>query len=371
MSDNVATRILVLDDNPGRHSLIKSDETTEFRVLHPLDLEAADLEGVHLVCVDEYFDEEWAANVLSLVGDRPALQNHDGLAVAASLRSNARIAHESGQLGFAVALFTAELEKLAGDAAGPRQESLTASIHDLEWIFAFNDGPAPLRDRFVELAEASRGIARVFANSTGDSWLGLDTQPWGDLARAQIDDCRPPEHALGRSTGGLSYLRWFAQRILPYPTFLLDSYYAANLLGIEVSAFELPQVQDHLDRNLARYDGALSSALLGRRWWRAALQTLLQEIGSSQWDSASERAQAVSAAVGVPLTPLQSVNPVVTYDALGRMVQIDGEASESVRVQMDGWPVYADEAWASLVDVRTDLSLRALVAHDDLGRIDG
>ncbi|MFK3671494.1 hypothetical protein ACI2IX_15105 [Leifsonia aquatica] len=370
MSDNTVTRVLILDDNPGRHSLVRSNESTSFRILHPLELEAADLEDIHLVCVDEYFDREWAADVFSLVGDRPALQNHDGLAVAAALRSSARVAAQGGQPGFAVALFTAELDKLAGDAAGPRQEPLTASIHDLEWIFTFDGGPSPLQDRFVELAEAVRSIARVFANQAGDSWLGLDTQAWGDLARAQIDDCRPPEHALGRSTGGLSYLRWFAQRILPYPTFLLDSSYAALLLGIEVAAFEGAEVQALVEQYDARYRGALSKSFLGTRWWRAALQTLLQDIGTSQWDSPAEKALAVGNAAGVDLVPLRSKNPVITYNTTGDVVEVDGEANDSVRVQMDGWPVYADEAWARLSDVRADASLRALVAHDDLERID-
>jgi hypothetical protein len=368
--DTEVNRVLILDDTPGRHTLLPTSGDTVFTIRHPLDLDAADLIGIDLVCVDEYLGDEWALEVNNLVGGLPTLMNNDGLAVAAALRSRARLAAQDGESGFAVALFTAELDKLAQGTPRSRQEPLTASLHDLEWVFRFEDGPAPLGDRISELAAATRSLASIDVATSGDAWLGLRSQPWADLARAQVDDCRPPEHALARSTSGRSYLRWLAQRILPYPAFLLDDAYAASLLGIDVDSFRSPAIQEFLAQYEAQYRGALASSFLGIRWWRAALQHLLQGIGSSQWDTSEEKARSLALAADATVVPLRADNPVITYDVIGEVAQIGAEAEKSVRVQMDGWPVYADEAWAGLDDARADPALRSLVAHDDLGRLE-
>lgn len=368
--DTAVNRVLILDDNPGRHSLLPPSTDTIFIIRHPLDLDTSDLAGIDLVCVDEYLGDEWALEVNNLVGGLPTLMNNDGLAVAAALRSRARLATQDGESGFAVALFTAELDKLAQGTPRSRQEPLTASLHDLEWVFRFEDGPAPLGNRISELAAASRSVANIDVATSGDAWLGLRAQTWADLARAQIDDCRPPEHALARSTSGRSYLRWLAQRILPYPAFLLDDAYAASLLGIDIESFRSSAIQGLLAKYEAQYRGALADSFLGVRWWRAALQHLLQDIGSSQWATSEEKAQSLAITADTKVVALIAENPVITYDAIGEVSQIGAEAEKSVRVQMDGWPVYADEAWAGLDEARSDPALRSLVAHDDLHRLE-
>lgn len=370
MIDTTLNRVLILDDNPERHNLISRPDGVTFTIRHPIDLDASDLDGIDLVCVDEYLGEDWALEVSKRVGDLPALMNNDGLAVAAALRSRARLAALGGEAGFAVALFTAELDKLASGMPLDRQEPLTASLHDLEWVFRFESGPAPLGDRISSLAAATRDLANLDSAGSRYAWLGLRDQAWTDLARAQIDDCRPPEHALAKSTFGRSYLRWFAQRILPYPTFLLDDTYASILLGISLDSFRSNGVQGLLATHHVRYTGALADSFLGDRWWRAALQHLLQDLGSSQWASSQEKAQAIAASANVSVEPLDAETAIVTYNSAGGVDAIGAEAEESVRIQMDGWPTYADEAWADLEQVRSDPALRSLVAHDDLGRLE-
>lgn len=362
------SRVLIVDDTPERHTLLPRGDVT-FEVLHPLEVDDSSLVGVDLICVDEYLGREWAAEIQQRVGDLPALHNADGLAVAAALRSRARLADRVGESGFAVALFTAELDKLSEDLPRTRQEQLTASLHDLEWVFRFEGGPAGFGSRVEELARASRSITGIDVATKGDVWLGVPQAPWSDLARAQIDDCRPPQSSLARSTSGRSYLRWFAQRILPYPTFLVDDVYAAHSLGLEVASFREAGVQRLLESHRARYEGPLGESFLGTRWWRAALQQLLTEAGTSLWDEPREKAEALSNAVGAELKALQAVNPVVCYGPDGEIVATDAEASDCVRVQLDGWPLYADEAWVRLDVARTDPAVRALVAHDDLSRL--
>lgn len=362
------SRVLIVDDTPERHILLPHGDVN-FQVLHPLEVDDSSLVGVDLICVDEYLGSEWATEIQQRVGDLPALHNADGLAVAAALRSRARLADRSGELGFAVALFTAELDKLSENIPRARQEQLTASLHDLEWVFRFESGPAGFGSRVEELAYASRSITGIDVAAKGDAWLGLAQEPWADLARAQIDDCRPPQSSLARSTSGRSYLRWFAQRVLPYPTFLLDDVYAAHLLGLEAASFRAEPVQRLLEHHHARYGGPLGAKFLGTRWWRAALQHVLTEVGTSLWEEPSEKAEALSQAVGVELRALEATNPVVCYGSDGNIIATDAEASDCVRVQLDGWPLYADEVWVRLDVARTDPAVRALVAHDDLSRL--
>ncbi|MDF1489999.1 hypothetical protein [Tessaracoccus caeni] len=361
-------RILVIDDTPGRHTLLSQGDA-KFRVLHPLDVDDFSLEGIDLICVDEYLGQDWAAKIQGLVSDLPALHNSDGLAVAAALRSRARLADRSGAPGFAVALFTADLGRLSEGLPESRQEPLTASMHDLEWVFRFEGGPAGFGDRVEELASAARSITGIDVAANGHSWLGLGARAWADLARAQIDDCRPPQSALAKSTSGRSYLRWLAQRVLPYPTFVLDEEYAANLMGIEVAAFRSDAVQTLLASQQAKYSGPLRKSFLGRRWWRAALQHILEEAGVSAWDAPHEKAEALSRFIGSAVAPLDAVNPVVCYGPSGDVVAIDAEAEDCVRIQLDGWPLFADEAWAQLDVARTVPEVRALVAHDDVARL--
>jgi hypothetical protein len=361
-------RVLIIDDTPRRHALLPQGDV-KFRILEPAEVDDSSLDGIDLVCVDEYLGDDWAATIEARVHDLPALKNGDGLSVAAALRSRARLADRAGEPGFAVALFTAELDKLSEDLPKPRQEPLTASMHDLEWVFRFESGPADFGDRVSELARASRSIIGINVSENGDSWLGLGDEAWADLARAQIDDCRPPQNALAQSTSGRSYLRWLAQRVIPYPTFLIDDVYAANLMGIDVATFGSDAVQTLLAAESAQYDGPLSTSFLGRRWWRAALHHFLDEAGSSAWDEPNEKAAALSKTLNSPVEPLNAANPVVCYGPSGDVEALDTEASECVRIQFDGWPLYADEAWARVEVARTVPEVRALVAHDDLSRL--
>lgn len=366
--ESTEARVLIIDDTPERHTLLPQG-VVRFRVLHPVDVDDSSLDGIDLICVDEYLGEDWASTIEQRVRDLPALQNSDGLAVAAALRSRARLADRTGEPGFAVALFTAELGKLSEDLPEARQEPLTASMHDLEWVFRFESGPAAFGDRVTELADASRSIIGVDVAENGDSWLGLGNEAWADLARAQIDDCRPPQSALAQSTSGRSYLRWLAQRVIPYPTFLLDDVYAANLMGIDLDTFGSDAVQTLLASQNAQYDGPLRESFLGRRWWRAALQRILEQAEASAWDEPQQKADALSRVIGSAISPLDAVEPVVCYGTSGEVIAIDAEASDCVRVQFDGWPLYADEAWVKADMARNVPEIRALVAHDDLPRL--
>lgn len=354
-------RILLIDDDPDRHDGIHRTLTgiADVSVAHPVDVTAALLEAADLVSVDEYFqDDRWISFARDSAESLPAaLQIRDGLAVAAAIRSQARAVSRP----LAITLHTGAIRDLAGGLPAQNRESLVAAQHDLEWVFEF--GAAHFGRRLADVAAAARSLTRdahVVADDFGASWLALPDRSWTSTARVQLEDCRPPAHSLARDSDGLSYLRWFTHRVLPYPTFLLSADHAANLLGIDRRSFEL---LEELLRP-ARYVGPMAS-FLGKRWWRAGLQQYLVDCDVFQWDSAPERASALADAFDRPLVALTHDEPVVSYDKDGRVVSIDANPEEAVRLQQDGWPVWADDPWASIEDVNQDDELRQLVAQVD------
>lgn len=365
-------RILLVDDEPSRHALALDATDSEVTVRHPLDLRAEDLNLVDLVCVDEYLGDEWTAHVRLRSEGLVAMESLDGMSVAAALSGRVRLGVDERDY-YAVAMYTADLAKLSGALPEPHREPLTASQHDLEWVFDFRSGTLSLLPRLIEVAAAARSARDVASNAIAIEcvrWLQLPDREWADTSRAQVDDCRPPWHELSEDTDGRSYLRWLAQRILPYPTFLLDASYSANLLGITSESFEALCQSKAFQADQPLYTGPMSDAFLGVRWWRAALQQLLVDANTSQWETAAERCAALCANTGVGLQPLSAGQPVVAYDEHGNITTVDAEASESVRIQVDGWPVFADDPWASLSAVRQNERLKRLVAHDDRTRIE-
>ncbi|WP_434769925.1 hypothetical protein [Curtobacterium flaccumfaciens] len=368
MTDSTAAlpRILLIDDRAserveGIRSKLKGRASVS--AVDPLEVEPDDLLDADLISVDEFLGDEWDSFIMSDGAPLTAsIRNRDGLAVAASIRSQARIGKLPRPL--AITLHTGEITELAQALPAANREALVAAQHDLEWVFQFETGS--LAERMLALAEASMSLinsAGIIRDDFGAKWLRVPDAPWAAVAVAQIEDTRPPAHSMAEATAGRSYLRWLAHRVLPYPTFLLNKAHAANLLGIEEESFEL------IASHVTKYEGPLRG-LLGDRWWRASLQQLLVDQGLNTWDSSFERAAALSSAFGLSLVPLGNQQAVVSYDSDGSVADIDTNPEESVRLQLDGWPVWADDPWATVASVRRDDQLRRTVTHSDLPRIE-
>jgi hypothetical protein len=368
--ENQLPRILLVDDQVDRHDLLVDvlKDRALVRVVHPLDVDLDDLTDIDLVSVDEFLGDDWELEITDTLTIPASLSNRDGLAVAASFRSQTRRSSDnpavstspSGLPQFAVTLHTGALATLAGDLPSGNREALTANQHDLEWVFQREDEKFPAR--LAEMALASRSLlsADRVQDDFGASWLNVPSEPWRDTAIAQIEDCRPPAHSLARNTNGRSYLRWLAHRVLPYPAFLVSRDHGANLLGITARSFDA--LAQQLEGSV--YAGPLSN-FLGQRWWRAGLQQILVNCDVYQWDNAVDRARALSTAFGIDLDALQHDQPVVSYDIEGRVKNIDTDPETSVRLQQDGWPVWADDPWASKADVAENDLLRRMVAQAD------
>ncbi|WP_454113006.1 hypothetical protein [Microbacterium maritypicum] len=373
MSESRKLRVLLVDDQPRRLYGLEGlfGEQVDFVFRDPFEVEPDDIIDVDLISVDEFLGDEWLLATESGEHSSPATtRNRDGIAVAASFRSQTRRAITHDEERTAVTLHTGALEEIAAGLPRARQEALTAAQHDLEWVFYWEE--SSFGSRLISLARAAQGAAEYAKSDSGDfgaSWLTLPNQHWTDTARAQIEDCRPPALALAQNTTGRSLVRWLAHRVLPYPTFLLDRSHAANLLGISLDAFDTLSTTDYFTTYGSAYTGPLHE-FLGRRWWRAGLQQLLADQDRFQWDTAGDRASALREASGLDLEALTSQMPVVAYDADGHVTSIDADPNVSVRLQADGWPVFADDPWALVELAAEDPALRGLVAQSERHRLE-
>jgi hypothetical protein len=359
--------ILIIDDEPRRHRGLETNllGKASLVVLDPSLVRPSDLDGVDLISVDHYLGDDWASFLDSAETVYPSsIKNQDGLAVAAAMRSHARVFGRN----FAVTLHTGALRDLAAGIPARSREPLTAAQHDLDWVFSF--GERAFGERLVNLALAVRSVTNSVADlriSSGADWLELGTVTWRSEAVATIEECRPPAHALAEVTKGRSYLRWLAQRILPYPTFLLDDSCAANRLGISNESFEALVGRSTLLSKVL-YSGPLRS-FLGRRWWKAGLDDLLREAGVSASRPPATRADAVATLSGLSITGLTSGQPVIQYDYEGSVVSTDMDSSQGAVVKMDGWPVFADDPWASVESIAADSRLFQLLSDYDKHRL--
>ena len=298
---------------------------------HPSKVSVGDLADAGLVVLDEYLDD-WI-RPREPATTAPA----DGLAVGSVLRSQ--------KPSLCVAILTGALDRLADGVPTSFGEHHIAALRDVEWIFSKSD---PLyKERIAMLADAVHGLPDTLMPEVLTTWLRLPDLSWRDDAIEHLTRCRPPLAPRQGSSSSRSLLRWFLQRALPYPTFVLTDNRAAMALGLSLSAFEslieVPVLA------ACRYEGPLAT-FLGRRWWRAGVDHLIED--PTALPGLEDQRQASDTMLVVPLG-----------DSLEELAPSPIE--ECVRIYPDGWPAFADQAWALRADI-----FSGSLQHDMLGLTD-
>jgi hypothetical protein len=370
--------VLIVDDEPDDqegYAASMQAYAVEAQALHPLDVTEEDLHRADIVTVDEYLDWEAAAGWSDInLPTLPALRPLDGLALAAVLQSHTESARRLPRTGFAIR--TGQLDRLGEGLPLAVREPLLAAQHNLDWVFPKEqpEGEPINERRLASLALACRSMSADWLGSRDNlspRWLQLDgTVRWHARALLQVEECRPPEHALAAYTRGSAYLRWFLQRILPFPTFLLSNLRASVRLGIVLADFEsIIGSGTALDEklNTCRYRGALQD-FTSTRWWRAGLDDLIEEQLSYNPYEPAALAEALSNLHGEPLQPLPQKEPVVPIDAAYHDLPVPIEFNDAVRLSPDFWPVYADEPWSHKDEVASNDALRSLVVRTERSR---
>ncbi|MFE7905104.1 hypothetical protein [Streptomyces albogriseolus] len=371
MNNTTTPSVLIIDDQPQEQQSAAAAlrlSGLNVQVRPPHELTSEDLRIADVIAIDQYYD--WA------VVPHPsevAFWPQDGLALAAVV--SRRLANLDSHA--AIVLRTGQLGELARDLPKAARIPLLSAQSSIDWVLEKGDDHTATRIHQIAAAAAA---LRPFTEAEpswdeGASWLGLSTgAAWEEDALAEVQVCRPPEHVVAKYTAGTAWFRWFAHRVLPFPSFLISDLKAAALLGMDISQFNalLARPDSALGHQLAAfaYNGHLSG-LVGRRWWRAGIESLVDGLLSEapvELDVPEALAEAYTRLQGSNVTVLQYDRPVVAIDADYEEVGIV-DAHDCLRLAPDFWPVFADEPWALIEDLQEDTELAGMVARGDRRRL--
>lgn len=361
-------RILVIDDEVRKEESVAAGlraSNLAVEVRAPNVVTRDDLQSADVIAIDHHYD--WS----TLSHPSECLYwPQDGLAVAAVVTGHLRdMDHHA-----AVVLRTGALTEISGDLPREIRKPLIAAQNGLDWVFTKDD--PDIAKRFHSIAKSVNGLQPLVADplrwNEGSKWLDLPDTKWKEGALADVQVCHPPENTVAAFTAGSAWLRWFAHRILPFPTFLLPKYWAATLLRLDISQFdEILQEESRLSTALhsCQYTGHLAE-LAEPRWWRAGLDTLVDSLlleSPSHLPEAEALAQQMTALRGHLVPTLQQETPVVTIDSDYAPVGV-AEAADCIRLAPDFWPVVAQEPWALFDDLQDDPGVGRMIARGDRWR---
>ncbi len=368
MSD--APVLVLIDDDLADMSAVIAlleNQGCEVRPREPDEVSVDDLKCADVVLVD------WALKSWRIRLDEtrpPGTRPQDGLALAEVLRSHLNAEHAGRPTAFA--LHSGALRELGRGLPQSIQEHALARIHNLEWVFAKSATPRVV-DRFVAMAEALRSLPHPWPIGADDGKKELlrilALEPANALEWEAVADCHPPLHEFATNSNGLTVLRWLAQRVLPYPCFLLSDLYLATRLGLTLEALSTEMgrsgpLAQRLDA--CRYRGMLSD-FIGRRWWRTRIDDMLWEI-TGGGDASPRRVRDAIAALAPEAELLDIANPVVCLNADYATTDV-ADADGALRIILDDWPPYALDAWTKIELAVNDDGLRARVLPEDRDRM--
>jgi hypothetical protein len=366
--------ILVVDDKieDARLKIELFDATVKVEPRVPADVTKGDLQAAAVVLVD-LFLTDWTQGQAGL----PIAQiPEDGLALIAVLRSHC----DPGWPPTAFALHSGQVNQIGGQLPRTTRMHLVARANNLDWVFSKlqAENVQPIQQQVAALAKAVAALpAQWPPRSQEDSrkrvgkLLGLRRlAAWTDRAWESVQACRPPIHDLATVTHGLSFVRWLLHTILPYPTFLWDDRYVAARLRVTPASFRAELERHGKAWNVlkpALYTGVLSD-FLGRRWWRVGIEDLLWEATKAE-SFGSDSIAKFTRSLSRRLVPVGHRQPVVALDEelapLDELVSL----SDVAQIFPDGWPQYADPAWATKDRIADEAGLRALAAPRREGEV--
>lgn len=369
--------VLIVDDEPtGADQQLVVDlqaEGIDALVVLPNDLTDEHIQRASVIAID-HFLSTWSQRDLAPTG----LQVRDGMALASVLRSHLAVVGRNPDAGpnLAYLVRTNKLDELRGTLPRLMSQHVLAGYHGLDWLQAKGETPGTPPEH-LRLASLARGVvalprdwARAIPAESDEvaAWLGLSAKSFRAAAGLQIEEAHPTAHRLAAQTSGSGFLRWFLQRVLPYPAFLVGDVRAALALGVSVPALDAVAAAEGPLGKVARaamYDGELAG-FAGRRWWRAGLQEVLAHVQSN----AAEVETAITAA---------GLDRSAIYGPQASVVVLDGDLEpkrepvaieNAVRLQPDGWPTFAEEAWVSVDDALSNPDLAASVVTADRWRLE-
>lgn len=340
-------------------------------VRHPSEVEMTDLDQSDLVLIDFELDY-WQSRDSSDL--ELSLRPPDGVALKSTLRRHA--ANSDGDSPCAFAILTGKMLSLCHPLPAENREHILSSIYGLEWVFSKTE--QNLANRIKELARTIRSLPTSWSGNGIEelnSLLGISRSrdSWKNQMTEDALRCLPPVHELTEWSHGLAFVRWMLQRILPYPTFLLEPIHLAARLGVDpdqlIEHLSDPKSSLRTAFKSCEYKGVLQS-FSGPRWWRVTVEALLWEKTKGQSFDRHAVRQFLSEASKSEIGQSDpAVDPIVCYDRNFRPIRELSTIGDAVRLRPDDWPVFADDAWAKIDHAREDETLRAVVIQDDTHKL--
>ena len=364
--------VLVVDDEPDQqlaYAVLMEERGLEVTVCQPQDVTEEHLRKSDVIAIDQVFKWQNLSHPTNL-----AYWPCDGLAFAGVLSRHLVRLHTTAS----VVLRTGAINELGGSLPLAARVPLLSSQNGVDWIL--EKGTTDTADNLYQLAHATAALTPFTTPegrrdwNEGADWLQVPDEPWAESALAEIQVCRPPEHVVAQYTAGSAWLRWFAHRILPYPSFLVSDLRAATLLRVTIAQFHslVDDDQSPLGQLIrsCRYRGHLAG-LAEPRWWRAGIESIVDDLlmaADQSLDISDALALEYSRLHGSPVRTLPHEQPVVTINSDYFDSGI-AEFRECVRLAPDSWPVVADEPYAKQHDVDHEGDLASMVSRGDRGRL--
>lgn len=368
--------ILIVDDNADdeRAKLSEWRELAAIKVLHPQDVTLENLLEALVVVVDFRLDESWPERDEI---DCIALQPMNGLALLQVLKSHKCNLEQSPT---AFVLRSGHLSDLTSGRMPDTRLHSIARQHGLEWVLE-KTGEKPrlatqlqqifsLADAVADLPEHWPTEDREDASGLFRNWLKLPESSWRSLAWQDIEDCNPPIHELESQRDGMRLIRWMAQRILPYPCFLVNELRLAARLRVTLESLKegLANGLQHTFES-AEYTGALHHFSGGPCWWRSGLESVLWQLSDGRSFETAFLFDLLNSKCDNRLGRLGVDQPVLCLDDKLGWLPDPIDISQAVRIQPDDWPMFAEQAWASLANAGEHPQLAAAVIAADRNKL--
>lgn len=362
--------VLIIDDETTEQGAPRARRITKrgivvAQAVHPDDVTLAQIKRARVILLDYKLTDWPERDALKQLGLKPV----NGLALAGVLRE-----HLPSHSTSAMCILSNQLAELYGDLHPENRRHVLSRIRSLEWVFDKND--TRLAEQVEDLVDAVERMTGTSPDSDKNlmKLLGLGSSArFASLAQDEVHRCIPPIDEMNELTHGLSFLRWLLQRVLPYPTFLIDENSLAAQLKIDVRT--LRKIQDKKTSFAKRledvqYTGILRN-FLGPRWWKAGVVDLMWSIGKEDalslpaWIGCLAKASKVKIA-----TNSAFVDPVVSVDDDFASTDNIISRSNAVRIVPDDWPYYAEPAFVTVDRARTDTHIKSIVHVDDEWRLE-
>lgn len=365
--------VLIVEDNLGGPSArireyLANEPGMDVELLHPSEATVDILSAADVVAVDHRLDtwEDRAAQ------HSIALQPMNGLALSAVFRSLLAPRRIGNDLA-AFCLLTEHPEDLAGSSDYERRPQVLARSRDLEWVFSKAE-PKRVAKQLASLAACVhlvKGLTQgSFESARSVIWTALGLDESEDLlARGwpSVERCQPPIVEVEEWIVPMSLVRWLLHRVIPYPGFLLDSEYLAARLRVTPESLRVCAGGESDFAKIlgtCRYAGVLKE-FDGDRWWAAAIDVALWEKREAGTISLQNLQTQLLTDSRNSLEFVTFREPVVYLDEKLESAGI-GELADTVRLQPDDWPVYAQAPRAFLSSAEASARLRLLTSPEDV-----